>query len=206
MTDRSSLPRALQRMRSFLIRRRVDIVMSTDLLVPAVGTTDHLTVEKMGVNHRPALEAHVRRYHGQTAQSLVMVDECFRRGFGGVVGLLDGEIVGFRWWAGRDHDHPHFGYYALRPAADEVYAFGLYVARPYRAQGYAFEIVGKMARHLSAIGYRRVFCLVQQDNVASLRVQIHCGAREMARRPVVCLFDRVLWCGGRLHHHDPQWM
>ena len=181
--------------------------MLTDLAAPAPpGIADRLVVLPIGATHRAGLEAHIRRYHGETAQSLAMIDENFRRGFGGFVGLLDGEIIGYRWWAGHEHDHPHFRFYAFRPTAEEVYAFGLYIARPFRVQGHAVELVAKMISQLQALGYRRAYSFVQQDNVPSLKVQSQLGAHEVARRPVVRLFKRFVWCGGRFHRHDTLWM
>lgn len=207
MANRPSLTQGLRRLRSFVLQRRKDLFMVTDLTAPVPpGITDSLVVLPIGVEHRAGLEAHIRQYHSDTAQSLVMIDECFRRGFGGYVGLLDGEIVGYRWWAGHEHDHPHFDFYAFRPAGDEVYAFGLYVARPFRVRGYAVELVGKMLRQLQAQGIRRVYALIQQDNLPSIKVQSQMGAREAGRRRVVVLFNLVVWSGGRFHRHDSQWM
>ena len=197
----------LKGLRPRIFQRRVDFVMVTDLPAPVPpGMTDRLLVLPITREHREGIEAHIRRYHGETAQSLAMIDENFRRGFGGFAGLLDGEIIGYRWWAGHDHDHPHFGFYGFRPAADEVYAFGLYIARPFRKHGHAVELVAKTLDQLLALGYRRIYSLVQQDNLPSLKVQSQLGARQVARRPVVRFFDRIVWCGGRLHRHDPLWM
>ena len=136
----------------------------------------------------------MRRHHDEWQQSMAMIDDCYRRGFGGYLGRLDGELVGYRWWSGRDHSHPHYALYGFRPEADEVYSFALHVARPFRSQGHASEILAKMRGAQLASGYRRTWSVVSLENATSQRVQIAHGAREVGRRTVIQLVGRYEMC------------
>lgn len=197
---------ALRQLRSRAIGRREDVLLITaaDAPFPDAGG-DRLEIVAIEPAHRAELEAHVRRHHGEWQQSVAMIEDCYRRGFGGHLGRLDGEIVGYRWWSGPDHVHPHYDLYGFRPQADEVYSFSLHVAKPFRSQGFASEIVARARRALLAQGCRAIRSVVSSENAASLRLQVALGAREVRRCTVVRLLDRYEACGGRLRRLDPVW-
>lgn len=206
MTSPHAPLNVLRRLRSHAISRRVDVVFLTDLDArDPPGRADRLELVAIGPEQRGELEAHVRRHHAEWQQSMAMIDDCYRLGFGGYLARMDGEAVGYRWWSGRDHAHPHYSLYGFRPEADEVYSFALHVAPQFRSQGYASEILAKMRRAQLALGYRRTWSVITEDNVPSIRVQTANGAREIARHTVVQLFGRYQLCRGRVRPLHPIW-
>ena len=149
---------------------------------------------------------HIRQYHGDTAKSIQMLDDCLRQGYEGRLALLNGQIIGYRWWATHKMNHPQLTMYRFALREDEIFAFGLYIARPFRAKGYAGEFLAETQKQLVDMGYRRLYNAIAFTNTPARRLNEAWGAMEFARHTVIKLFSSLIFCAGRLRRYDKLWM
>lgn len=187
-----------------LLKRRVDLLFAHDLAVRSpVAISNRLIITAIGPEHHEPLLVFVHKHHVDIAGSIMMIEQCYREHYQGYVALLDGEIVGYRWWVSHDQSHPHLALYGLALGPGDVYTFGLYIARPFRGQGFALELVEKMLRSLAAQGHRRNYSAVMRGNEPSWRLHVKLGDTEVDRFTVLTLFSRFLLCRGRLYRCNP---
>jgi GNAT superfamily N-acetyltransferase len=84
------------------------------------------------------------------------------RGDRGFIARHDGEVVGYYWWA--DRDHPHLDPLGIRLADGDVYGFDFFLAPEHRGEGRAVEFLYDIESRLRARGYARLWGYVRSDN------------------------------------------
>lgn len=187
--------------------RRRDILLCKDLTVESgLKQSGRLEVVPMGTRHLKALVQFVHEHHADVARSLRMLDDCFRHGYEGRVALLDGRIIGYRWWVTPGMHHPQLKLYGLSLREGEAYAFGLYIARAFRAQGHAGEFLAITQQQLRDLGYKKLYNAVGADNVPARRLYTSFGAEELATHVATTFFAFLTSSGGRWMRYDPVWM
>lgn len=197
----------LGRWLALVFHRRVDLILCKDLVMPpGQPSSGRLEVVSIRPGHREALMQHIRQYHTDTTASIKMLDDCLRQGYEGCLALLNGQIIGYRWWATHKMNHPQLAAYRLTLREDEVFAFGLYIARPFRAKGYAGEFLAETQKQLVDMGYRRLYNAIALENTPARRLNEAWGATELARHTVIKLFSSLIFCAGRLRRYDKLWM
>ena len=186
---------------------RVDLILRKDLATaPGHPSSGHIEVVPIHPGHRDTLVQHIQQYHVDTVGSIRMIDDCLRRGYEGRLALLNGQIIGYRWWVTHKMKHPQLTMYRLALREDEVFAFGLYIARPFRAQGYAGEFLADTQKQLVTLGYKHLYNCVGFKNVPARRLYETYGSTESARHTVIKLFSSLIFCAGRLLRYNPVWM
>jgi len=190
-----------------VFHRRVDLILCKDLTTPpGQPSSGCLEVVPIRSEHRNALMQHVRQYHMDTAKSIKMLDDCLRQGYEGRLALLNGQIIGYRWWVTHKMSHPQLAMHRLTLHDDEVFAFGLYIARPFRARGYAGEFLAGTQKQLMDMGYKRLYNAIDIDNTPARRLNEAYGSTEFARHVVIKLFSSLTFCAGRLWCCNKLWM
>ncbi len=202
-----SLREKLGEILSFVVRKREDMLLCKDLTTdtgkPASGQLEAVPVRP---EHRGVLEQFIREHHGDVARSLRMLDDCFRNRYEGRVAFLNGQVIGYRWWATHTMHHPQLTLYGVSLREGDIYAFGLYIARAFRAKGYAGELLAITQKQLVGQGYKRLFNAVATSNVPSRRLYQTFGSRELGLRVSWIFFSTIAFCGGRWRRYDPVWM
>lgn len=187
-----------------LIKWRVDVVFTKDITVPCpVAVPDRLVLTPIGPEHRQVLDDFVHKHHADVANSLAMIEECYRGHYHGFLAQLGGEVVGYRWWADHGQKHPHLALYGLTLQPGDFYSFGLYIARAFRNHGLALEVMEKMRRELAAQGHKRSYSVVKRENMPSQRLRIKFGEVKIQQLTVLTLFSCFLLCRGQLHRRNP---
>jgi hypothetical protein len=74
--------------------------------LPGHASSGCLAVVPIRPEHRDALMQYIRQYHVDTADSLRMLGDCLAQGYAGNLAMLDGEIIGYRWWVTHEMRHP----------------------------------------------------------------------------------------------------
>lgn len=197
----------LRRWLALVFDRRLDLVLRKDLATPpGIASPARIEVIPIRIEHRDSLIQFIHRYHVDVAKSLRMLDDCLRQGYEGRLALLNGQIIGYRWWATHIMNHPQLTMYRVTLGANEVFAFGLYIARPFRAQGFATEFLAITQRQLVDLGYRHLYNAIAADNTPARRLNETFGSREFARHTVVKLFSSLIFCAGQWLRYNPVWM
>ncbi|MCR4347876.1 MAG: GNAT family N-acetyltransferase [Sulfuricaulis sp.] len=202
-----SLKEKLREILSFVVRKREDMLLCKDLtVVSGLKSSGRLEVVPMHVGHLKELVEFIQEHHRETARSLRMLDDCFRNRYEGRVALLNGSIIGYRWWVTSAIPHPQLKLYGVSLLDDEVYAFGLYIARAFRAQGYAGEFLALTQKQLVDMGFKRLYNAVATSNVPSRRLYQTFGSKELGLRVSRSFFSTITFCDGRWLRYNPVWM
>jgi GNAT superfamily N-acetyltransferase len=108
----------------------------------------------------PALTEFNRRRCDTRATTRFAAD--LGRGYRGFIARLDGEVVGYYWWA--DRDHPHLERLGIRLVERDVYGFDFFLAEENRGDGHAVELLYAIESRLRELGYARLWGYVRSDN------------------------------------------
>jgi GNAT superfamily N-acetyltransferase len=143
------------------------LVMVKDLerISAAPGASD-LRVEDLESRHLPALfDLNRRRCYARADRRFA---EYVAHGYGGFVGFLGEELVGYYWWVDRTHRPKHRDLARLRLgielAEGEVYGSDFYILEAHRGGGVADDFLYKLETGLRGRGYRRLWGYVESDN------------------------------------------
>lgn len=190
-----------------VFKKREDILLCKDLTVDSgLKLSKRLEVVPMHTGHLKELVEFIREHHSETARSLRMLDDCFRNRYVGRVALLNGRIIGYRWWVTSAIPHPQLKLYGVSLRDDEVYAFGLYIARAFRAQGYAGEFLAISQQQLREQGYKKLYNAVGAANVPARRLYASFGSEELGMHISKTFFSFLTFSGGRWMRYHPVWM
>ena len=190
-----------------VFRKREDVLLCKELREEANQTSPwRLEVVPAGPQHLKALVQFIHEHHGDVERSLRMLDDCFRHRYEGRIAFLDGQVIGYRWWATSAMNHPQLKLYGVSLRDDEVFAFGLYIARAFRAQGYATEFLAITQQQLVELGYKRLYNAVGAGNIPARRLYESFGSKELGLHVSVSFFSFLACCGGRWLRYDPVWM
>jgi GNAT superfamily N-acetyltransferase len=119
-----------------------------------------LAVSDLGESDLPALaELNRRRCDSRAGGRFAARLEGGNRGF---VARADGEVVGYYWWA--DRDHPHLDHLGIRLGDREVYGFDFFLAEAHRGEGRAVECLHAIETRLREHGFHTVCGYVRSDN------------------------------------------
>lgn len=202
-----SLKTKLEEIVAPVFRRREDVLLCKELTEQTgeapLGRLEAVPVRK---EHLKDLVQFIHDHHQDVAQSLRMIDDCLRHGYEGRLALLDGKIIGYRWWVTHTMKHPQLDLYRVSLQPDEVLAFGLYIARAFRVQGYAGEFLAITQQKLLESGYKRLYNAVAVSNAPARRLYESFGSKEMKRCTSLIFFSFLVVSGGRVRRYDPVWM
>lgn len=203
-----SLKTMLREKVALVFKKREDVVLCKEL-EEAPGphkSSGRLQAIPIRPEHKNHLEQFIRAHHADVARSLRMLDNCFRHGYEGRLALLDGEIIGYRWWVTHAMKHSQLTLYQLSLRPDEVFAFGLYIGRAFRAQGYAGEFLAITQKQLRDLGYKRLCNAVGASNVPARRLYENFGSKALRFCTARIFFSAVVLSGGRVLRYDSVWM
>lgn len=190
-----------------IFRKREDVLLCKQLTEePGQPSPRRLEVVPVRQEHLKPLVQFIQEHHGDVARSLRMLDDCLRHGYDGRLALLDGQIIGYRWWVTHTMKHPQLGLYRIALRPDEVFAFGLYIARAFRAQGHAREFLAITQLQLRDLGYRKLYNAVGAANLPARRLYESFGSKEVGRCTSLIFFSLLAVSRGRVRRYDPVWM
>lgn len=189
-----------------IYKKRKYLLLTKDLAGDAGPASSRLEVIAIGPEHWDMLEQHIRQHHRDVARSLRMVDTYLNSRFEGHMALLDGQVIGYRWWVNRRINHPQVTLYGLTLGEHDVYTFALYIARAFRGHGYAKEFLAKVEILLREQGYTRSFNSVDIDNLPARRVHDALGSKEIGFHGYTCFLSLVVYSHGKWLRYNPMWM
>jgi GNAT superfamily N-acetyltransferase len=128
--------------------------------IAGVAFERRLALEDLGPDSLPALAEFNRRHCATRATARFAAD--LEHGHRGFVARQDGNVVGYYWWAERDH--PHLDRLDVRLEDGDVYGFDFFLAPEHRGDGRAVECLHAVETRLRELGHDRLWGYVRGDN------------------------------------------
>jgi GNAT superfamily N-acetyltransferase len=193
---RQTLRRAAERAISALYWKADDILLLkalADVVPPTAGR--QLRVEAAQLHHIPLLEDLNRRRCHSRREGVFAAR--LKAGAGAFLGFLDGELMGYLWWADArsvEDAEPRFARYGVVLGGDDVYGFDLFLAPECRGQGTASGFLARVESELHRLGYGRMWSYVDSENLPArwlLGISGHEPAGRVETRVLLSRFPRV---------------
>jgi GNAT superfamily N-acetyltransferase len=160
LTRRDGLRVTTRKLAGAFGRRELLVLVKRLDAIEAITFEPRLTLSELGPGALPALARLNRRRCDTRANGRFASD--LEHGFRGFVAHVDGELVGYYWWA--DREHPHLDRLGVELAHGDVYGFDFFLAEEHRGDGRATEFLYAIETALRERGYARLWGYVRGDN------------------------------------------
>ena len=205
-TSLKILKGVLYRLQWLVYRKDVDVFYEKDLNEELkVNVPDRLTLEDVHKVGLDTLVSFIREHHVDYKDSIKRIKYYFKHGYYGRVALLDGEIIGYRWWLDHTMNNPYLSFYKRNLEEDEVFGMDLYIAPDFRDNNSGLELAAKCLQCMREQGYTKMLTMIQRANKRSIWLFTMLGWKEIERRELSLFFSFLLYTKGMIRLQNPLW-
>lgn len=195
-------PAASAARRLLRYRKTNEFMMTKDLReAKPLRSESKVRLEAIEPKHREIIDA----FHEAASVDAAQRDRVRRyldHGHGGLLGLFEGELIGYVWWSDASLDdtrrHPHLQIYDIPLGARDVYIIDLYVDPKKRRSGRAIDFSSRIQLELRERGYERAYGLVSAHKVAAKWLYATLGWRTIREHRGHVLFNTIAFSNGRV--------
>ena len=191
-----------------LVRRRFymkddQLIVRKDLAPPGDGSASAIRMEIAEPRHLPAL-AEFNRRQCNTRRTRRFAT-ALANGRHAVLGLRDGELIGYFWWADATEpaNRQHMTRYGVTLAEGDVYGYDLFIDPAHRGHGVPAEFLANVESVLGGLGHRHMYGFVDSDNLPARWLYTTRGYEVVQRSQTrtvlkrLMLVDGTAWLSGR---------
>ncbi|MBI3899524.1 MAG: hypothetical protein HY308_14700 [Gammaproteobacteria bacterium] len=203
---RRLLERAFASVRTRLYQLRPEVILKTQIAkLPTLKTPARLTISALQARDLAALRLFIRDHNSDASNGLRRLRYSLDHRYSGLIGRLDGRIVGYGWWTDNTAPHPQAQLHALALGERDVFAFDLFIAPSLRGRHTGLEFLAMSQKHLLDLGYAYAYVNIVAANRRSIWVHHQAGWKDYDRRKVRIWCSAIMQCQDRFRRYDPRW-